>query len=591
MWPMAQPKERRGAWYRRVVEQGYADRIDNGDMSQHEVARRLGTTQATVSRIMKAYRMDEAYRKDLEKWSPPDDVAKTLDDFMAFRAKYFRTERGEPYETAPFHRKWIEAILATISDGEQQMILSPPRHGKTDLLTHFCVWVIVRNPNIRIMWVGGNEDIAKNAVGSVADHLENNHRLITDFTPPGGAFRPTKRSGKTWSQSQITVDTRTVAGIKSPTLVAVGKGGKILSRDTDLIVCDDIEDHATTIQPQNRENTRNWMTTTLGSRKEEHTAIIVIGSRQHPDDLYHHLLENTGWRVIVEEAHSTDCELDLDNIDVHVECMLWPHKRTFKWLEGRRIAAETTGGRAVFEMVYLNRPIAEGLEIFPREAIDESRNAKRGVGLDGVPTTTRLIAGLDPAAVGYQASFLWAVDLATGNRWMVDLENDEGGGLVGFRRIVANWYEKYQVRHWVVEENNFQRVYIMDDTIRDYTASNGIYVEGHETYANKWDPVMGVTSMASLFTDGKIDLPYADAEAIRKTNLYRRQLIHFGTAAGLPVKRNRARSDLVMASWFPHKAIRRLQKETKAHMAVNYEPSYGWYQPMTNQQVPWRARG
>ena len=40
------------------------------------------------------------------------------------------------------------------------MILSPPRHGKTELLIHFAVWRICKNPNIRIMWVGGNEDIA-----------------------------------------------------------------------------------------------------------------------------------------------------------------------------------------------------------------------------------------------------------------------------------------------------------------------------------------------------------------------------------------------------------------------------------------------
>ena len=30
------------------------------------------------------------------------------------------------------------------------------------------------------MWVGGNEDIAKNAVGAVLDHLENNELLNID---------------------------------------------------------------------------------------------------------------------------------------------------------------------------------------------------------------------------------------------------------------------------------------------------------------------------------------------------------------------------------------------------------------------------
>jgi hypothetical protein len=96
------------------------------------------------------------------------------------------------------------------------------------------------------------------------------------------------RTGKSWSQNGFTVGTRTVTGIKSPTMVGLGRGGKILSRDCDIIIADDIEDHTSTMQPASRENTRNWWTTTLSSRKEEHTAMVVIGSRQHYDDLYSH---------------------------------------------------------------------------------------------------------------------------------------------------------------------------------------------------------------------------------------------------------------------------------------------------------------
>jgi len=91
-------------------------------------------------------------------------------------------------------------------------------------------------------------------------------------------------------------------------MVAVGKGGKILSRDCDIIIADDIEDHQTTMQPGARESTRQWWTTTLSSRKEEHTAVVVIGSRQHPDDLYNHLLESDNFTSIVETAHNLDCE-------------------------------------------------------------------------------------------------------------------------------------------------------------------------------------------------------------------------------------------------------------------------------------------
>ena len=70
-----------------------------------------------------------------------------------FRDRYFLTEQGIKFDTADFHNKWIKSINKALLEGGQQMILSPPRHGKTELLIHFVVWLICRNPNIRIMWV------------------------------------------------------------------------------------------------------------------------------------------------------------------------------------------------------------------------------------------------------------------------------------------------------------------------------------------------------------------------------------------------------------------------------------------------------
>ena len=310
-----------------------------------------------------AYKEDKENFEAQKDWKMSEAAKQSLKDFKEFRDRYFKTETGDLYETADFHEKWINSIVDAIENGKQQMILSPPRHGKTDLLTHFAVWQICQNPNIRIMWVGGNEDIAKNAVGAVLDHLENNEQLNEEINGPGEKFQPKIRSGKSWSSGQFTIGTRTVTGIKSPTMVAVGKGGKILSRDCDLIIADDIEDHGTTIQPSAREQTRQWWTTTLSSRKEEHTAVVVIGSRQHPEDLYNFLLENPEFDHIVEEAHSTECILPETDIEEHQDCMLWASKRTFKWLMSQN-NADTTGGRAIYEMVYLNKAFVEGITMF-----------------------------------------------------------------------------------------------------------------------------------------------------------------------------------------------------------------------------------
>jgi hypothetical protein len=545
----------------------------------------MDIARSVVTKMYTAYQQDKQVVEAREDWEVSSETIKSLEDFKDFRDRYFKTETGDLYETAEFHEGWINDIVHAIDTGGQQMILSPPRHGKTDLLTHFAVWQICKNPNIRIMWVGGNEDIAKNAVGSVLDQLENNEQLIEEICGPGNKFQPKNRSGKSWSSGQFTVGTRTITGIKSPTMVAVGKGGKILSRDCDLIIADDIEDHGTTIQPSAREQTRQWWTTTLSSRKEEHTAVVVIGSRQHPEDLYNFLLENPQFETRVEEAHSLECVLPETELEIHQDCMLWASKRTYKWLMGQKANADTTGGRAIFEMVYLNKAFVEGITMFNSDDIDQCRDVNRVIGQ--VPAGTHLIAGLDPASTGFQACFLWAANPETGMMYLVDIENEQGGGVIQARKSIKKWHDKYGLAHWVIEENGFQRAIRQDTELKDYCGRNGIHLEGHQTQKNKFDPIYGVGSMQQLFEQKLINLPYGDTESETKSNIYRRQLIYFSSAASKASKARSYKSDVVMASWFPMKVVRRLGKERLAEVGLDYEPSFGEWDITDMNESPW----
>ena len=585
--PTPKPKETataRGIHYENFVKQ-YAQAIEDKKYTHQQIADLMKIGRATVTKMFTAYQEDKLILEAQQDWQIAEETKQSLQDFKDFRDRYFKTETGDLYETANFHEKWINNIVDAIENGKQQMILSPPRHGKTDLLTHFAVWQICKNPNIRIMWVGGNEDIAKNSVGAVMDHLENNEQLNEEINGPGVKFQPKIRSGKSWSSGQFTIGTRTITGIKSPTMVAVGKGGKILSRDCDLIIADDIEDHGTTIQPSAREQTRQWWTTTLSSRKEEHTAVVVIGSRQHPEDLYNFLLENPEFEHIVEEAHNTECTLPETEIEKHQDCMLWSSKRTYKWLMSQKNNADTTGGRAIFEMVYLNKAFVEGITMFNSEDIDQCRDINRVVG--HIPAGTHLIAGLDPASTGYQACFLWAANPDTGQLYLVDIENEQGGGVIQAKKSIQKWYEKYGLSHWVIEENGFQKAIRQDEKIKDYCSRFGVYLEGHQTQKNKFDPIYGVGSMQQLFEQKLINLPYGNTESETKSNIYRRQLIYFSSAASKATKVKNYKSDVVMASWFPLKVIRRLGKERLAEVGLDYKPSFGEWNISDMNESPW----
>jgi hypothetical protein len=338
------------------------------------------------------------------------------------------------------------------------------------------------------------------------------------------------------------------------------------------------------VQPSARENTRNWWTTTLQSRKEEHTGMVVIGSRQHPDDLYHHLLENKAWETIVDRAHDLEVPLEDESID-HSKHMLWASKRTHKWLMEQLAAAETTGGRNIFEMVYLNKAIPEGMELFTAEMIDQCLDKSRKLG--DIPPGTSLIAGLDPASTGYQAAVLWAYNVKTQQVWLVDMKNDQGGGIQKAHNLMKEWYDKYWLAHWIIEENGFQRAIGQDRDIKLWAANHGVRIEGHQTYKNKWDPTFGVTSMVGMYEQEKINIPYADAKTQRLVNIFRQQLIYFSQAGASNSRNVKTKTDLVMASWFPMKRIRTNVKMMLAEAESDYTPSYSYYKQSEYNEVFW----
>jgi hypothetical protein len=363
-----------------------------------------------------------------------------------------------------------------------------------------------------------------------------------------------------------------------------------------VIVCDDIEQDKNVSQPGTREKTRNWASTSLFSRKTIRTAIGFIGSRQHPDDLWQHFLENEGFETIVETAHDLNCEISQDDparYSEHVECMLWPELNPFDWLMEMRRDNELLGGRDTFEMVYLNKVTGLGMNVF--EAADVAACKSRGYRLNLMPTPirmddrepggVRLIAGLDPSGSGYQSAFCWAVQVVPELRmWMYAYENQEGGGIAQARDTIERWVE-LGVHHWVVEENLYHHGIMRDEGVVALRQKHGILMEATWTGDNKWDPFMGVSTLNPLFVNHQIVLPYGNAESVQGSDLYQRQLVNFSNA---PRNRNTTggyKSDLVMASWFPLQVIRRWKSEHSAEMGVDmsgmpFAPD-GW------NDVPW----
>lgn len=595
------------------VAQQMKDLHDAG-WTYKEIGAKYGKDSSTVNRIVRGLEDEQKAEKVRAGWEPPprefpeeiwelelEHLEALLQDFLWFRGEFFTTKRGTKYWTPPFQMRWIKAVLKALITGGRLVILSPVRHGKTELMIHFSVWLIARFPNVSILWIGGNERIAQKSVAHILRILTNNEDLIEAFAGPGGSFKPGAREGLPWSKTEFIVATRT-REVKGSTMLAIGRGGTTASLDADIAIGDDIEDFKSTVQPGSRENTRDWWTSDFESRKEEHTALFLIGSRTHIDDLAGHLIESDEYDSIVETAHDPICEIPQDDpelYDEHDECMLFPQLRSFRWLMQQKRASAAGGGVARFNMVYLNQVEGEGMTIFVAAEIAACRSKNYAVGQ--IPSPVRpdsadtnedlggisLVAGLDPSGSGYQAAFLWAYQVKPElHMWMMDLENHEGGGIAQARKTIEAWHELHGVSHWVIEENLYHGGIVQDEALMELRQRLGILVEPHRTGTNKWDNHLGVSTLRPLFRDQKITLPYANSVSVTKSDLYQRQLVRFSDA---PRNRNRTgdKDDVVMASWFPMTVIRRARMEYVGEAGVEYEQSYAGYRGSSWNSAPW----
>lgn len=500
----------------------------------------------------------------------PKHIPTLIEGFLEFRPRYF-LDKGEPYVTPGFQQNWASSILSSLVSGARNVILAPVRHGKTELLTQICIYLWMLDPDIRVLWISATEKIAKKPIQKMRGVFMQNQKLIDDYAPEG-TFVPPLRDPRAWGSSEFTLNTRTDFNVSGPNVMAAGRDGVILSLNADIIIVDDIESKSSVTQLAMRQETKEWWVTQLSSRKEEHTGLFVIGSRQHPDDLYGTLVSDPNWNVIVEKAHDQTCDIREDK--EHTECMLWPEYRSHRWLLAQKQDADKYSP-TYFDMAYQNITRSKGTVVFSEEDVHACRSPKYSAGT--VPRSregegsVELVAGLDPAISGYQAAVLLAYQTSPELRiWLVDLDNTEGGGVGAAAQLIRRWHEKYGVTRWVAEKNLLGNLSEYKE-ITDYTTPHGIIVQNWRTDNNKNSQFFGVTALASLFTGRNIILPYADSDSKTLTDVFVSQLVVWDEGNSRNKNRTGVKDDLVMAFWFAWDPIRRARQDQTVEAVISHD--------------------
>lgn len=208
------------------------------------------------------------------------------------------------YRAAKHHRligEYLELVETHIRTGGKTgigrlMILMPPRHGKTELVSkHFPAWVMGRNPDKRVIMCSYGADLAvdnSRAVRNMVDGMK--YRAV--FGDLASTNRANETNAETNAPVALSSDSRSVEawGLAAPNrggMTAAGVGGAITGKGAHLLIVDDpVKNRDEAESETSRQRVWDWWTSTAYTRLEEGSAIILIQTRWHGDDLAGRLL-------------------------------------------------------------------------------------------------------------------------------------------------------------------------------------------------------------------------------------------------------------------------------------------------------------
>lgn len=169
-----------------------------------------------------------------------------------------------------------------------QLVLLPRDHGKSAMVAYRVAWEITKNPTLRVLYISSTANLAEKQLKFIKDILTS--KIYTRYWPEMVKEDEGKR--EKWTNSEISVDhpLRAAEAVRDPTIFTAGLTTGIVGLHCDIAVLDDVvvgenaysEDGRTKVQTQ-----YSYLASIEGSDARE----WAVGTRYHPLDLYHDMIE------------------------------------------------------------------------------------------------------------------------------------------------------------------------------------------------------------------------------------------------------------------------------------------------------------
>ncbi|MEX2618384.1 MAG: phage terminase large subunit [Alphaproteobacteria bacterium] len=138
--------------------------------------------------------------------------------------------RTQGEDTPALHIRMARWLEARWRGGDRRLLMLAFRSsGKSTMLGLFCVWLLLVRPDLRILVLGAELDLAKKLVRNVKRIIER-HELAWHLRPA---------RADQWGAGQFTVNRP--SELRDPSMLARGIGANVTGSRADFVICDDVE--------------------------------------------------------------------------------------------------------------------------------------------------------------------------------------------------------------------------------------------------------------------------------------------------------------------------------------------------------------
>jgi hypothetical protein len=207
------------------------------------------------------------------------DAAEAREDPVKFLAFVMRAEdTGESIVPAPHQLLMMDFMVRH----RAACVLAHVEAAKTFGSAALVLWMLGRNPNLRVALLGAAEEQPKKILKVIRTMIESSAELHMVFPN----LRPTRRDGEPWTDSDITVDRR--LGIKDASVCARGlESDRIPGSRWDVVILDDFVNDDNVSSPERRDKQHALVQKRCVTRVDKkHGRIYMLSNAWHPEDSF-----------------------------------------------------------------------------------------------------------------------------------------------------------------------------------------------------------------------------------------------------------------------------------------------------------------